>query len=58
VRLEGVEVEAVMAAVSRDKKRLGTAGVPFVLVAAPGEVTEGHPVSEQELRAAVEELVS
>jgi hypothetical protein len=30
--------------------------VPFVLVAAPGDVTPGHEVREDELRAAVEEV--
>ncbi len=58
VRLEGVDVETVLEAVGRDKKRTGTAGVPFVLVAAPGEVSEGHPVGSSELRAAVEELAA
>ena len=58
VRLAGVEVEAVLEALSRDKKRAGTGGVPFVLVKAPGEVSEGHHVPAQELRAAVEELIA
>ena len=44
VRLEGVDVEAVLEAIARDKKRIG-ADVPFVLVKAPGEVSEGHPVA-------------
>jgi hypothetical protein len=30
--------------------------VPFVLVEAPGEVTPGHEVDDDVLRAAVEEL--
>jgi len=55
VRLEGVDVESVIEAVARDKKRTG-AEVPFVLVKAPGEVSEGHTVSPEALRAAVEEL--
>jgi shikimate kinase/3-dehydroquinate synthase len=55
VRLEGVDTEAVLEAVARDKKRLG-AEVPFVLVAAPGEVSEGHAVAPDDLRAAVAEL--
>ncbi len=57
VRLEGVDVEAVLDAVGRDKKRLGSE-VPFVLVQAPGSVSEGHPVAAADLRAAVAELAS
>jgi shikimate kinase/3-dehydroquinate synthase len=57
VRLEAVETEAVLEAVTRDKKRLG-AEVPFVLVDAPGEVSEGHSVAPDEVRAAVAELAS
>ena len=50
------DVDAVVDATRRDKKRLGAA-VPFVLVAAPGDVRHGRPVPEVELRAAVEELL-
>ncbi|HEX8207305.1 MAG TPA: 3-dehydroquinate synthase, partial [Solirubrobacteraceae bacterium] len=50
-----VDVDAVVAATRRDKKRTGEQ-VPFVLVAAPGDVQHGQPVPEGELRAAVEEL--
>jgi shikimate kinase/3-dehydroquinate synthase len=57
LRLEGVDVEAVLDAVARDKKRIGDE-VPFVLVQGPGEVTQGHAVAPAELRAAVEELAS
>jgi 3-dehydroquinate synthetase len=40
--------------VDRDKKR--SAGeVPLVLVDAPGRVTHGHRVGDQDLRAVVEE---
>jgi shikimate kinase/3-dehydroquinate synthase len=56
VRLEGVDVEKVLEAVGRDKKRLG-AGVPFVLVDAPGNVRTGAEVPAQELRRAVCELL-
>ncbi len=56
VRLEKVEVERVLEAVQRDKKRLGES-VPFVLVDAPGEVRTGAEVSAKELRTAVCELV-
>jgi 3-dehydroquinate synthetase len=48
-------VADVLAAVQRDKKRTGEQ-VPFVLVAAPGEVTPGHEPPEAEIRAAVEEV--
>ncbi len=53
--LQGASVEDVLAAVNRDKKRLG-AEVPFVLVQAPGAVRIGQRVGEAELRAAVAEL--
>jgi shikimate kinase/3-dehydroquinate synthase len=51
----GIDVEAVLAAVQRDKKRRG-GRVGFVLVEAPGDVRPGRPVPESELRAAVTEL--
>ena len=54
--VDGIEVDAVVAATRRDKKRTGEQ-VPFVLVAAPGDVSHGHPVPAADLRAAVEELV-
>jgi shikimate kinase/3-dehydroquinate synthase len=50
-----VDVEAVVAATARDKKRRG-GRVGFVLVEAPGDVRPGRPVAEGELRAAVAEL--
>jgi shikimate kinase/3-dehydroquinate synthase len=53
--LDDVDVDAVVAATRRDKKRTGE-HVPFVLVAAPGEVSHGHAVGEAALRAAVAEL--
>jgi shikimate kinase/3-dehydroquinate synthase len=55
-RLEDASVDAVVTATERDKKRRGAAPVPFVLVAAPGDVRYGQPVPEPALRAAVEEL--
>jgi shikimate kinase/3-dehydroquinate synthase len=51
----GVDPEAVLELVGRDKKRRGDR-VPFVLVESPGAVTPGHDVPADELRAAVEEL--
>jgi shikimate kinase / 3-dehydroquinate synthase len=51
----GASVDDVLALVERDKKRAG-GRVPFVLVDAPGEVTPGHDVDPDALRAAVEEV--
>ena len=51
----GASVDDVVALVERDKKRAG-GRVPFVLVEAPGEVTPGHDVEPDGLRAAVEEV--
>jgi shikimate kinase/3-dehydroquinate synthase len=56
LRLDGADPDDVVAAVERDKKRLGTGPVPFVLVEAPGDVRPGCPVDERHLRAAVQEL--
>jgi 3-dehydroquinate synthetase len=57
-RLEGCSPEAVVDAVARDKKRLGEAPVPFVLLAAPGDARVGEVVEPRALRAAVEELAA
>jgi shikimate kinase/3-dehydroquinate synthase len=51
-----IGVEEILTAVTRDKKRLGTGGVPFVLLSEPGEPSTGCEVSDSELRAAVTEL--
>jgi shikimate kinase/3-dehydroquinate synthase len=52
-----VDVAAVVAATARDKKRTrADADVPFVLLAAPGEVRVGCEVDPGDLRAAVREL--
>jgi 3-dehydroquinate synthetase len=51
-----VDVEAVLTAVTRDKKRLGMGGVPFVLLSQPGQPRIGCEVSDSELRQAVTEL--
>jgi len=56
VSLDGASPDAVLAALASDKKRLAD-NVPFVLVKAPGEVVIGCEVAEQDLRAAVAELV-
>ncbi|HUB75633.1 MAG TPA: bifunctional shikimate kinase/3-dehydroquinate synthase [Solirubrobacteraceae bacterium] len=50
-----VDLEAVLAAVAHDKKRVGE-HVPFVLLDAPGETRVGCKVAPEELRAAVAEL--
>ena len=54
-RFEGATTDDVLVAVGRDKKRVGER-VPFVLVAAPGDVRFGVDVPEDDVRAAVEEL--
>jgi shikimate kinase/3-dehydroquinate synthase len=51
-----VDHDAVVAAVSRDKKRRG-GRVGFVLVEAPGEIRTGMPVAERDIRAALSELI-
>lgn len=52
---EGATVDDVVALVARDKKRAG-GRVPFVLVESPGNVTHGHEVPAEDLRAAIEEV--
>ena len=56
-RFEGAAVDDVLGYVARDKKREG-GRVPFVLVEAPGEVTPGHDVEAEKLRAAIEEVAA
>ena len=55
VALDGEDVEQIIAATMRDKKRTG-AHVPFVLLGAPGDVRTGCHVPAEDLRAAVTEL--
>jgi shikimate kinase/3-dehydroquinate synthase len=57
VRLEDADVDAVLEAIHRDKKRIG-ADVPFVLLERPGEVSFGCEVPGDQVRAAVEELAA
>jgi shikimate kinase/3-dehydroquinate synthase len=52
----GVDAAAIVAATKLDKKRRGK-DVPFVLVAAPGDVHYGQQVSPDAVIAAVGELV-
>ena len=54
-QFEGAAVDDVLEHVARDKKRTGER-VPLVLIEAPGEVTPGHDVEADELRAAIEEV--
>jgi shikimate kinase/3-dehydroquinate synthase len=56
VTFDGTSVEHVLEAIARDKKRIA-AGVPFVLLGAPGEVRIGCEVGAEDLRAAVAELL-
>jgi shikimate kinase/3-dehydroquinate synthase len=58
VRLEGADVDSVIYATGRDKKRAGEGPVPFVLCAEPGRPQPGCTVAPAELRAAVQELVT
>jgi shikimate kinase/3-dehydroquinate synthase len=53
---DGIEPEAVAAATARDKKRLGSGPVPFVLLDGPGGARPGCAVPPDELLAAVREL--
>jgi shikimate kinase/3-dehydroquinate synthase len=56
--LDGVDPDDVVMATARDKKRLGEAEVPFVLLEAPGRVRAGCTVGRRALVAAVRELAS
>jgi shikimate kinase / 3-dehydroquinate synthase len=53
---EDIDVDELIAATARDKKRRSGEAVPFVLLDAPGEVRPGCQVLDGELRAAVREL--
>ncbi len=55
VTLQGASLDAVVAAVAHDKKRL-SGSTPFVLLDAPGDVRTGCEVPEEQVRAAVAEL--
>ena len=52
------DVDAVLQATARDKKRVGEGPVPFVLVHAPGDVRPGAALPDREVRAAVTELAA
>ncbi len=51
-----VDLEQVIFATARDKKRVGEGPVPFVLCPAPGRPVIGQVVAPAELRAAIKEL--
>jgi shikimate kinase/3-dehydroquinate synthase len=53
-----IDLDAVIAATARDKKRRSGAPVPFVLLDAPGAARPGCQVDDADLRAAVQELAS
>jgi 3-dehydroquinate synthetase len=50
-----VDIDDVVAATARDKKRTGES-TPFVLLSGPGNVTPGHHVARSELESAIREL--
>ena len=52
-----VEVDAVLEALGRDKKRTSE-GVGFVLLSEPGSPREGQVLEPDRIRAAVEDLVA
>lgn len=53
-----VDLDEVVAATARDKKRRTGAPVPFVLLDGPGAARPGCQVEDDELRAAVQELAA
>jgi shikimate kinase/3-dehydroquinate synthase len=53
---QSVDVEAILLATERDKKRVGEAPVPFVLLEAPGVPVPGCAIGRDELASAVREL--
>jgi shikimate kinase / 3-dehydroquinate synthase len=56
--LDDVDPDAVVMATARDKKRVGSGPVPFVLLEAPGSPRPGCAVPERALIAAVRELAA
>ena len=55
--LDDVDLEAVIFATARDKKRLGGGPVPFVMCPEPGQPLIGQTVSPADLRGAIRELL-
>jgi shikimate kinase / 3-dehydroquinate synthase len=56
--LDGVDPDEVVEATARDKKRLGSGPVPFVLLDGPGRPRPGQEVDRGALSAAVRELAA
>lgn len=54
---EGVEIDEIVAATGRDKKRQGDS-VPFVLLKEPGKFKLGCKVTDRELTAALKEITA
>ena len=52
-----LDLEQVIFATAKDKKRTGEGPVPFVLVRAPGDVVHGQTVPPAQMRAAIRELI-
>ncbi len=56
-RMDGaIDVDAVHEATTRDKKRLGSKPVPFVIVREPGDVRYGQQMANRDVRAAIAAL--
>ena len=55
VSFEGPSTDEIVELIGRDKKRRG-GKVPFVLVDSPGNVTHGHEIADDDLRAAIDEV--
>lgn len=53
---DAIDVDAVHEATARDKKRLGSQPVPFVVVRAPGDVRYGQQLSSRDVRGAIAAL--
>lgn len=53
---DAIDVDAVHEATTRDKKRLGSQPVPFVVVRAPGDVRYGQQLSSRDVRSAIAAL--
>jgi shikimate kinase/3-dehydroquinate synthase len=51
-----IDVDVVQEATTRDKKRLGSAPVPFVVVREPGDVRYGQQLAAKDVRRAIAEL--
>jgi shikimate kinase / 3-dehydroquinate synthase len=57
-QLEGTDVDAVIYATGRDKKRTAAGPVPFVLCSTPGRARTGQTVEPADLRSALQELIA